>query len=164
VRSAILATLALVALARQTSQLELGRYQGTLTTSAPRQLAGGVIYVTCRDLLYISLKDTLSHGLSMNFMTRVATLRLGAYQARPWNFYTPVLPSPADTNLSGSFNLFIGPDTAFFPGSGSLRLNRIVRNELVGSFDYASIDYGTSKPRVTIRGAFRAVRKSAHCP
>lgn len=100
----------------------------------------------------------------MNFMTRVSTLRLGVYRARPWNFYTPVLPSPADTTLSGSFNLFIGPDTAFYPGSGSLRLNNIVRNELAGSFDYASIDYRASKPRVTIRGTFRAVKQSAHCP
>ena len=162
-RAIVLATLALVALAHQTSQVEFGRYRGTLTTSAPRQLGGRVFYTRCGDGLGISFSDTLSPGLSMTFMTRVSTLRLGRYRARPLNFHTPVLPSPTDTNLSGFFNLFIRRDTAFFADSGSLHLTRIAGNELEGRFYYHASALGAS-PGVTIRGAFRARDKSEQCP
>ena len=162
-RPTILAIVALAVLARQTSKLELGRYRGILTTSAPRQLAGPVFFTRCGDILGISFKDTVSPGLSMTFMTRVSTLRLGGYRARPLNFYTPVLPSPGDTTLSGFFALFIRRDTEFFADSGSLQLIRIAGNELEGRFHYHASTLGASRG-VTIRGSFRASDKSEQCP
>jgi hypothetical protein len=176
-RLTIIAAVALLAVARLSPELAPGHYQGALTTrsnrrfdgpSIPsRQLAGEAVYTNCGDLLGLSFKDTITAGLSMFFMARVSTIRLGAYRARSGvrDGWTPALPAPGDTTLSGFFTLLIGHDWGFFPDSGSLHLTRITRNEIVGSLYYVarSVPTVVSQPRVTVTGSFRAVKDTASC-
>jgi len=163
-RLTILAIIASLALTSDSSTLEPGRYTGTLTIRGNRQfegplvpsrhLAGRVFYHWCEDFLGISFKDTVAPELSMDFMTRVLPLRLGAYRTRPKAIFgeTSVFPAAGDTTLSGFFQL-LTPDWGFFPDSGSLWLSRMVGPELEGRFSYSS-------PGVTLMGTFRALKRS----
>ena len=167
-RLTVLAASALLAIPRPTSDLALGRYRGALTTPvrpqykgtvpSSRQLGGRAFYHACNGFLLISFKDTLTRNLSMDFMTRVSPLRLGVYRSRPGVRLgiTSAFPAAGDTALSGFFQFF-AKDWGYFPDSGSLRLTRLVGNELDGTFSYAG-------GGVTLTGAFRAMRRGCSVP
>ena len=159
---AIAAVVIAFAAGRSSSQLEHGRYRGTLTTSSGRELAGGATYTRCGNLLHLWLADTVSRGVAMEFGTSVPSLQPRTLHVQPIDLLYP--PRSRVLGTGGFFRLYVPPDTLLFADSGTMRLIGLDRGEITGEFRYTVSETWAGKPELvaSVTGTFRALRDSVH--